>query len=174
MLIMKYLAKLLKALTSGESPSQLAGGFILGMIIGLLPGKSLLTLVVIILILIINVNVSMAILGFVVFSAFAFFLDPLFHNIGYWLLVNIDALKGMWTSLYNIPVVALTRFNNTVVMGAFLSSLVLLVPVYLLTKVGVVQYREKIHERVLKLKIVQVVKSSKFYSIYENVNSWRD
>ncbi len=174
MLIMKYLAKLLKALTSGESPSQLAGGFILGMIIGLLPGKSLLTLVVIVLILIINVNVSMAILGFIVFSAFAFFLDPLFHNIGYWLLVNIDALKGVWTSMYNIPVVALTRFNNTVVLGAFFSSLLLLAPVYLLTKVGVVQYREKIHERVLKLKIVQVVKSSKFYSIYENVNRWRD
>ena len=174
MLILKYVAKLLKALTSGESPKQLAGGLILGMVLGLVPFGNLISLFIIVLIILINVNVSMAILGFAVFKGIAYLLDPVFHDLGYQLLVNTPALKGIWTSLYNSPVFVLTNFNNTVVLGSFLISLVLLLPVFFLAKVGVVQYREKIHARVVKWKIIQIMKSTKLYSIYENIDNWRN
>ena len=174
MILLKYLSKLLKALKSGESPAQLAGGFVLGMIMGLTPFWNLHNLVVFILILIIRVNISMAILGFALFSGFAYLLDPLFHNLGFWALVDVNAFKNFWTSIYNTPIGSLSNFNNTVVLGSLIISLVLVLPMFFLTKVGVVQYREKIDTKVQKLKIVQVFKSSKLYSIYEKINDWRD
>ena len=60
MIVLKFLSKLFKALRSGDSPGQLAGGFALGMIIGLTPLWSLHNLLVVILIIIIKVNISMA------------------------------------------------------------------------------------------------------------------
>ena len=174
MFIVKLLGKLLKALSSGESPRQIADGFILGMILGLTPFWSLHNLVVILLVIILSVNISMAIFSWLIFSAFAYLLDPLFHSLGYWLLVDVTALRGLWTAMYNIPVVPLTRFNNTVVLGSFVSSLVLLVPIFFVVKRGVVLYREKIHDRVQKLKIVKIVKSSGIYSLYKKIKFYGD
>jgi len=174
MILLKYLSKLLKALKSGETPAQLAGGFILGMILGLTPFWNLHNLVVFIILIIIRVNISMAILSFAVFSGFAYLLDPLFHNLGFWVLVDVNALKSLWTTLSNVPIGSLTNFNNTVVMGSMIISLALILPVFFLVKVGVVQYREKVDTKVQKWKIVQVMKSSKLYSIYDKINNWRD
>lgn len=173
MLILKLAAKFLKILRSEASPSQIGIGFALGMIIGLTPFWSLHNLVIVILIAILNVNIGMAILGFLVFSAFAYLLDPVFHSFGYFLLVDLTVLNGLWTFLYNIPVIALSRFNNTVIMGSLVSSLLIFVPVYFLAKRGVVQYREKLDPKIQKFKIVQAVKASKFYSVYEKIQGIR-
>ncbi|HPG42024.1 MAG TPA: TIGR03546 family protein [bacterium] len=173
MLIIKYLSKLLKLLQSGETPGRLAGGFILGMVMGLTPFWNIHNLIVFILIVIIRVNISMALLAFAVSSGIAYLLDPLFHNLGYWVLVNIESLKGLWTAMYNSPLIALTNFNNTVVMGSLIVSILLLAPVYFLVKWGVVVYREKINAKVQQWKIVQLFKSSKLYTFYEKINDWR-
>jgi len=90
-LILKYIAKLLKALASEASPSQIAGGMILGMIIGLTPITSFHNLIIVVLILILRVNIGMALLSFLVFSGVAYLADPLFHRFGIWLL----ELEGM-------------------------------------------------------------------------------
>ena len=174
MLILKFLNKILKILRSGETPGQIAAGFILGMIPGLTPLWELHNLIVIFLIIVLNVNISMAILSFVMCSGIAYLLDPLFHGFGYWLLVDLEFLNGFWTYLYNFPVLALSHFNNTVVIGSLVGSLLLAYPVYLLVKKGVVLYRERIDAKVQNWKIVQVVKSSKLYSIYEKIESFRD
>lgn len=145
-LILKYVAKLLKALSSEASPNQLAGGFILGMIIGLTPVLSVHNLIILILIIILKVNIGMAILAFLIFSGIAYLADPLFHSFGIWILEN-DGLQDTWTSMYNNELWAITKFYNTVVIGSFISALVLCVPMFPLTKVGVVQYRKHIHEK---------------------------
>ena len=172
MLILRYLAKLLKALASEASPAQIAGGFILGMIIGLTPLSSFHNIIVLILILILRVNIGMAILSFMIFSGIAWLADNLFHGTGVWLL-EMEGMQSVWTDLYNIEWVAMTRFYNTVVIGSLLWALILTVPVFFSVKAGVIQYREKIHSRVQKWKIVRVVKGSKFYSVYEKVNRLR-
>lgn len=172
MLILRYLAKLLKALASEASPAQIAGGFVLGMIIGLTPFGSFHNLIVLLLILMLRVNIGMAILSFMICSGIAFLADDLFHQTGKWLL-EMDGLQGTWTSLYEIEWVAMTRFYNTVVIGSLFTSLIMVLPVFLLVKQGVLQYREKIHARIQKWKIVKVVKGSKFYSIYQSVNRLR-
>jgi len=168
---LKLLAKLFKALRSGESPGKIAGGFILGMIIGLTPIWSLHNLIVFILLIILNVNLGMAIFSFLLFSGFAYIFDPMFHSLGFWILVEIPALKGLWTTMYNAPIIGLSKFNNTVVMGSLVVSLVLLIPAYFAVKWFVVYYRQHIDAKMQKWKIVQMIKGSKIYNLYEKIRN---
>lgn len=173
MLIVQYIAKLIKILRSAATPGQIAGGFILGMILGLTPLWSLHNLVVLFILIILNVNISMAIFSFIIFSGIAYLLDPVFHNLGFFLLVDMASLKAFWTSVYNFPILGLSRFNNTVVMGSLVASLILLVPVFFISKKGVIAYREKIDPKFQKWKLIQAVKGTKIYSVYEKVSNWR-
>lgn len=174
MIFIKLLGKLLKALSSDASPGQIAGGFVLGMILGLTPFWSLHNLIVILLIILIRVNISMAIFSFLIFSGIAYLFDPLFHSLGYVILVDATFLHGFWVALYNLPLLALSNFNNTVVMGSLVVSLVLVFPMYPLTEKGVVFYREQIDAKVKKWKITKLMKSSKIYSIYTKIRKFGD
>lgn len=171
-LILKYFAKLLKALASEASPSQIAGGMILGMIIGLTPVLSFHNLFIVVLILILRVNIGMALLSFMVFSGVAYLADPLFHDFGIWLL-EMESMQATYTNMYNNEWWALTKFYNTVVIGSFISALILSFPAFPLFRLLVLQYREKIHAKVQKMKMVQAFKSTNLYSIYKSVNRVR-
>ena len=159
----------IKILREGQTPAQVAGGFALGSILGLSPMFTLQGAVVWLIILVLNVNLSAALLALTVFSLFAFLLDPIFHWVGYQTLVNIDALQGLWTALYNAPVAPLTRFNNTVVMGSFVSAVVLFIPVYIGMKRFVLAYRASVGKKVEKLKVYQIVKQSSLVRWYEKL-----
>ena len=169
MFILEFLAKLIKILRSEISPNQISWGFVLGMIIGLTPIMSLHNLLVVILIIILKVNIATALFSFAIFSGIAYLADPIFHSIGYYLLVDLQSLNAFYTWLYNFPILALSKFNNTVVMGSLVSTLILLLPVYFLVKIGVVQYREKIDVKIKNWKAVKYIKATKVYSIYEKI-----
>jgi uncharacterized protein (TIGR03546 family) len=171
-LILKYVAKLLKALSSEASPSQIAGGFVLGMIIGLTPVMSLHNLFIVVLIIILKVNIGMALLSFLIFSGIAYLADPAFHNFGVWLLENPD-FQATWTSMYNNEWWAMTNFYNTVVIGSFVIAVGLVLPMFPLSIVFVNQYRTHIHARVQKLKVVKALKGTKLYSIYQTYSRVR-
>lgn len=172
LLIIKYISKLLKALSSEASPAQIAGGIVLGMIIGLTPVFSIHNLFIIVLIIVLKVNIGMAIFSFAIFSGLAYLADPVFHNFGIWLLEN-ESMQSMFTSMYDNEFWAITKFYNTVVIGSFFISLFLCVPMFPLTKIGVVRYRKHIHERVMKTKLMKVLKGSKIYSMYQAVSRVR-
>ena len=171
-IILKYIAKLLKALSSEASPSQIAAGFVLGMIIGLTPLFSLHNLFIVILIIILRVNAGMAIFSFLIFSGIAWLADPAFHSFGTWMLEN-ESLQNTWTAMYNNEWWAMTRFYNTVVIGSFIIAVGLIIPMFPLSVVFVNQYRKHIHARVQKLKIVKALKGTKLYSIYQTYSRVR-
>ncbi|WP_421772919.1 TIGR03546 family protein [Gracilimonas sp.] len=171
-LLMRYIAKLLKALASEASPAQIAGGIILGMIIGLTPLSSLHNLFIVVLILVLKVNIGMALLSFTIFSGIAYLADPLFHSFGVWLL-ELESMQETWTVMYNNEWVSLTEFYNTVVIGSFVTAILLCIPAFPLARFGVIQYRKHIHQKIQKWKVVQAFKGTKFYSIYQTVNRVR-
>lgn len=55
----------------------------------------------------------------------AFLIDPALGRVGEFLLSE-PALGGLWTSAYQLPLVPLTRFNNSMVLGAFAIGLCLI------------------------------------------------
>ncbi|MCF8261666.1 MAG: TIGR03546 family protein [Melioribacteraceae bacterium] len=170
---LELLAKLIKVLRSGDTPEKIAWGFCFGMILGLTPLLSLHNLIIILILIVVNVNLATAIFSFILFSAFAYLFDPLFHSFGYFLLVDLTSLRDFYTTISHSPIIGASRFNNTVVMGSLVVSIILFVPMYFLVKRGVLSYREKLEPKFQKLKIVQVIKGSKFYELYDKVNSWR-
>lgn len=170
MLPIQLLSKIIKIIRSGGTPSQIAGGFVLGMLIGLLPSFfNPIVLLIILVIVLVEVNIASAVLAYAIFSIFAYLLDPFFHSLGYFLLVDIQLLRGLWTLLYNIPFLPLTGFNNTVFLGSLVSGLVLLVPVYLPVKKFIILYREKYEPKVQNWKWMKLLKGSKFYHWYNRL-----
>ncbi|MBN2012286.1 TIGR03546 family protein [candidate division KSB1 bacterium] len=166
MIIIKLISKFIKVLSSAASPNQIAWGFALGTIPGLTPINALHNAVVLILLIILNVNISSALFALLIYSLFAWMLDPFFHAIGYYVLAEIPALTSFWTSLYNAPIAPLTRFNNTVVMGSFLVAIALLIPHYLLFKWFVRKYRDTWNEKIKKWKITKAITGSKVVKLY--------
>jgi len=169
--ILKFLSKLVKVLRAGPSPKQIAGGFMLGMFLGMMPGVNLYWLSICLVILFLNVNISAAMLGWMVFSLCSFLLDQLFHDIGFVLLVNIEWLREFWTKLYNLPVFPLSKYNNTVVLGSLVISFLIAIPVFFLAKFGIIQYREKLDPKVQNFKLLKIVKGSKVYTVYERIRN---
>ena len=169
MFFIKFAAKLFKILPSGESPNKIAAGFSLGMILGLTPLLTLHNFIIILLLIILNINLASALFAFAIFSGAAYLLDPLFHNLGYYLLTGLPALTDFWTALYSFPVIALSRYNNTVVAGSLAVSLLLILPVFPAAKYFVLYYRSHIDPALQKFKIVQIVKGSKFYTVYDKL-----
>jgi uncharacterized protein (TIGR03546 family) len=163
---LKLIKDILAIFREGQTPRQVAGGFMLGSIIGLSPVMTLQGLVVWSIILLLDVNLGAVFLAFTFCAIGAYLLDPLFHWLGFQILVNIQVLKGIWTAWYNVPIAPLTRFNNTVVMGSFISALLLAAPIYFGFKHLVIAYRKNIGARVEKWKIFQIVKQNSLVRFY--------
>jgi uncharacterized protein (TIGR03546 family) len=166
---LKLIKSFLSVLRDGQTPAQIAAGFALGSILGLSPMLTLQGGLVWLVLLALDINLSAGLLAISLFSLFAFLLDPVFHRVGYWLLVDIPALQGAWTWMYNAPVAPLTRFYNTVVIGSLAVALLLALPVYFGMRRFVIAYRTHIHSRIEKLKIYQVIHRSTWYQWYERI-----
>ena len=171
LLAVKWAGKILAALNSEVSPKQIAAGFALGVWIGLLPA-GLLSFALLLLAFVVNVNLALLLATAAILKIVGIIFDPLANLVGYALLVNASFLEGLWTSLYNTPIIPYTKFNNTVVLGSFVIGFLLLVPMYFLGQWGVVAYRQRWRERIVKMKVVQVFKASmlyRFYSMYRGI-----
>ena len=169
--MIKMIAKFLKVLNSETEPGQISLAFSLAMILGLTPLMSLHNIVVILLMLLVRVNLSACILGWVFFSGIAYILDPLFNLIGLAVLTS-KGLEGLWTSLYNITLFRLAKFNNSIVMGSFLFSLIFFIPLYLLSNQGIRKYRVYVLEWVQKTRLMKAFKANKLYKAYQAVSGW--
>lgn len=163
--LLKLLQSLVKTLHSEGTPGQVAAGIALGSALGLTPLMNLHNLIVFALIVILNVSFGGGMLGWAFFVPVGFALDPVFHRIGRALL-QWPALRPTWESWYNTPLVPYTNFNNTVVLGSVVGWLVLLIPIFLLSRFGVARYRATIGERVRRSKFYQAVTASKVYNAY--------
>jgi uncharacterized protein (TIGR03546 family) len=167
LMIAKFLGKLLAVLNGEESPRGIAAGFAYGAWIGLLPLTGLFPLLFGLFAFLININLAVVAAATLLFKLIAYLLDPAANQVGYVLLAKIPALKPFWTSLYNMPLVPYTRFNNTIVLGSLVIGFLLLVPNYFLGKKLLVSYRTRFRPHVQRLKVVQVFKASGVFRWYE-------
>jgi uncharacterized protein (TIGR03546 family) len=166
--VLKALAKLLAVLGSQTAPGQIALAAVLGMVAGLTPLAAPHNLVVLLLLLVLRANLSAFLVVWAVCSGLAYLLDPVFDAVGLWLL-SAGPLQGLWTALYNVPALRLTRFNHTIVLGSLVLCLLLAVPVYALCVAAIVRYRERVLARVRALRVVQALKASRLFRMAQSV-----
>ena len=163
--MISFIAKLLSVLSSDTKPSQIALAVALALLIGFNGFLSIVGLVVILLIFIVRFNISMFLAMSAVFTVLALIVSPLTHQIGEALLTH-PALNVTFTNLYQTYWFRLDELNHTVQMGELVASLILFIPVYLLSILLVNKYRSSFMAFVNKFKVVQSLKASKFYRIY--------
>lgn len=167
--MLKMIANLLKILNSEADPFQISIALGLSMITGFLPLFTPVNVIILLLVLVLRVNISSYLLGAAFFSGIAWFLDPVFHRIGLAVLTT-QALEGMWTAFYNTVIGRLQRFNNSVVMGSFVFSLIFFVPLVLILNAAIRRYREHIFVWVKKTRLMRMFTASKLYSLYEKLS----
>jgi uncharacterized protein (TIGR03546 family) len=164
--LIKLLRSLVKTLHSDGSPAQIALGIALGAALGLTPIANAHNLIVLLLLAVLNVSFAAGMFAWAAFVPLGFMFDPIFDRVGHWLLVDAAALRPFWTSWDNIPGLALTNFNNTIVLGSLVAWLVLFLPIYFASRYGVVRYRATIGERVKQSRFYQMLEASQLYNVY--------
>lgn len=164
--ILKFIQSLIATLHSEGTPDQVGLGIALGACLGLTPLVNVHNAVVLLLLCILNVSFGAGMLGWAIFVPVGFALDPVFDRIGRVLLLESPSLKPLWTAWDNAPVMPLTSFNNTVVLGSVVGWLVLFIPIWLLSRQAVIEYRARLAEKIRRNRIYQAVTASKAYNVY--------
>lgn len=164
--LLKLLQSLVRTLHSEGTPTQIALGFAIGAALGLTPILSAHNIIVLALLAVLNVSFAAGMLAWVVFVPVGFLLDPVFDRIGHRLLLETPALTPLWTRLDNTPFLALANLDNTVVVGSVVGWLALMLPIFVLARVGVLYYRATLGERVRRSRVYAAVSASRVYNVY--------
>lgn len=164
--LLKLLQSLVKTLHSEGTPGQIAAGVALGAALGLTPIANVHNVLIFLLLAALNVSFAAGLFAWALFVPIGFLLDPLFDRIGRVLLVETPALQPVWTTWDNTPGLALTNFNNTVVLGSVVGWLVVALPIFALSRVGVIRYRATVGERVRRTALYKAITASRAYNVY--------
>lgn len=162
----RLIKDLLLALHGGTEPRHLAAGFALGAALGLVPKGNLFAASFFLLFFLFNVDKGMAFLSAALFTGVGYAIDPAAHAVG-WALLKAGALQGLWTALYDLPLVPLTRFNNTVVLGNLVIGLALYAPLYFGFLKGLALYDAHLRERVEALPLIKAFRRWDFFQKYK-------
>ncbi len=164
-LILKQIFGLLKILNSENGEKQIAVGICCGLILGFAPVFSLQTVLVVICILLFRIQAGAAFGSAFFFTLVAFLLDPFFDRMGGFFL-ELEVFYPLYKALYNLPIIPFTKFNNSVVMGAGVISVLLAPLVYLISKSLIVKYRKVVIAKFKETKVWKFVKATSFYKWY--------
>ena len=163
--MLTILAKILKVLNSAASPWQIGWAIALGVFIGILP-FGLLTLLILLVVCLLTINLSTFLLVWgLTEGLMLLFASPLEQ-----LTWDLARQEGLLQLLANTEFLQLLHLHHTLTLGAFVLGMMLLWPVAWISTVLVRQYRSHIMSNVEKWKLMQMLKASKLYSLYQNMN----
>lgn len=164
-LLLKQLFAFFKLLNSDTGTNQLATGLACGIILGFSPFLSLQALLIIICCIFFRIQLGAAFLSAFFFKFIAYLFDPISDSLGRTVLEN-PSFRSLFVELYNMPLVPLTRFNNSIVMGSGLVGFILVIPAFFVFKILVVKYREIVVARFQKTKLWKMWITTSFYKWY--------
>lgn len=164
-ILLKQIFGLLKLLNSETGTNQIAWGVAAGFVLGMSPALSIQAFLIFMLILVFRIQAGAAFLTAFFFKFVAYLLDPAFATVGS-IVLEMPDLRGLFTTMYNMPLVPLTRFNNSIVMGSGVTAVILMPIVFFSSRFLIVKYREKIVKRYQETKFWKAVKATAFYKWY--------
>lgn len=164
-LLLKQIFNFLKLLNSDTGHNQLASGLACGLILGFAPFLSLQTVLVLSLVFVFRIQLGAAFLSAFFFKFIAFILDPMTDAIGRAVLEK-ESLRGLFVEMYNMPIVPLTRFNNSIVMGSLVLTVLLAPFAFFIFKSLIIKYRVLVVERFKQTKAWKVFAATSLYNWY--------
>jgi uncharacterized protein (TIGR03546 family) len=165
MFLVRQLFALLRLLHSENGDQSIAIGVSLGFILGLTPILSLQGILLLLVLVFCRIQMAAALLSWLAFSFFPLLIPQPLNYVGE-VVLEASFLRPLWTAFYKAPVLPLSQFNNTIVMGGFIigllgSPLVYKGALYLVTK-----YRATAGAYISNTKLIKVIKGSKLYNWY--------
>jgi uncharacterized protein (TIGR03546 family) len=127
------LRSLARTLLAGTAPGQLAAGFTIGMIIGVMPKSNLIALSLCVALFSLRCNKGLGLAAAVAFSFVGHWIDPFAHKVGLAML-GVGSLQTTYATVFNWPLGPWIGFNNTVVAGTLLIGLYVAYPTFWFTR----------------------------------------
>jgi len=171
-LILKQLFAFIKLLNSDTGTVSLAAGMTCGFILGMTPSLSLHSLIIFLVLFFFRIQIGAALVTAFFFKFVAFILDPAFHAVGSKVL-ELSSLQGFYTSLYNMPLIPFTRFNNSIVMGSAVITFVLSPFIFIMSIIFILNYRATVVARFKETKLWKAIEATKFYQWYYKYDQYK-
>ncbi|MCO5113688.1 MAG: TIGR03546 family protein [Bdellovibrionaceae bacterium] len=165
MFIIRQLIKLIRLLHQNEGAFLLAFGFSLGIFTGFCGWVSALGVTSALIALFFRVQLGAFFLGSAFFALVSLPLIPTFHKVGKFLL-EMEALKPLWTTMYEHPIFHWLKFNYTITAGATLVSLVVFPIVFIMAYTLVIKYQEKVLTRLKQTRPYKAFMKSSLVLLY--------
>ncbi len=164
-MILKQLFSFFRLLNSETGLYQLSLGLALGVVIGFSPILSLQCLIIILCCILFRIQLGAAFLSAFFFKFIAYTIDDIANLVGREILENAT-LRPFFITMYNIPLVPLTRFNNSIVMGSGVIGVALSIPFFFIFRLLIMKYRKSVVEKYKKSKIWKAWVGTSFYKWY--------
>jgi uncharacterized protein (TIGR03546 family) len=148
----KIIAKFFAPLNGNQKRTQVAAGFSWGLLLGLIPAGNVFWIVLFAVSFLFRNNHLTKILFMIIVKLFLGLLNPQIDIVG-WELLHIEALQPFFITLYNMPLVPLTAFNNTLVAGGLCLGLILWIPAFFLFLLFIPLYRNVLIPKIRNSKL---------------------
>lgn len=142
---LRPLRQIVQALLAHDAANQLALGFALGMVLGLVPKGNLIAVSLFVLLFSLRVNKGVSMLAAFAFSCVGPALDPFADKLGAHIL-SAGSLQPTYAALFQLPLGPWFDFNNTVVIGSLVIGLWAFYPAYWLSYRGFAWNNRRRHE----------------------------
>ncbi len=143
--LLRPVRRVVRSLLAYDASSQLAAGFALGMVLGLVPKGNLIALSLFVLLFSLRVNTGSGLVAALAFSWLGPALDPFADKLGAYVLAA-SSMQGTYAAIFQLPLGPWFDFNNTVVVGSLAIGLWAMYPVYWFSYVGFEWNRKRAHE----------------------------
>lgn len=164
-LLLKQIFSFFHLLNSETGRNSLAAGLACGLILGFAPFLSLQTLILLFLVFFLRIQLGAVFLSAFFFKLIAWAADPVADLLGRGML-EAPSLRPLFVELYDMPLVPLTRFNNSIVMGSMILSFGLVIPAFFVFRALVDRYRATVVARLKKTQLWKTWQATKIYNLY--------
>jgi uncharacterized protein (TIGR03546 family) len=140
--ISKSTQRILAILTQYRSPSQVAWGVALGVVLGFIPKDNLIAIAVVLVLACLRVNQLAGCITAIVLTLSSRWLQPVSLSMGRWLLSH-DGTGSVLQRMYKVPMVPWTCLDNPLVVGGMLAGATCLLPTYLVCRWFLTQAKQQ-------------------------------
>jgi uncharacterized protein (TIGR03546 family) len=168
--MLKALAKLILALNGNVSKSQLAAGFAWGVLLGIVPIGNFFWIVLFLVSFFFTHNHGSKIFSMAILKLLSPAIVMGIDAVG-WQVLHIEALSPLFTTMFNMPFVPYTKFNNTLVVGGIVSGVVLWLPIFFLFTALIPLYRNNVAPKIRDSKIVRTIAKFPLFALIDKAVS---
>jgi uncharacterized protein (TIGR03546 family) len=165
-LLLKLIGKMIIALNGNVKKSQIAAGLAWGILLGLVPAGNFFWIVLFIFSFFFKHHHLSKIFSMAIVKLVSPLIVLWLDFLG-WEVLNLETLQPLFTTLYNMPFVPFTKFNNTLVMGGLVGGLVLWLPSFIIFIVLITLYRNHLAPKIRNSKLVKSIAKSPLLKIVD-------